>query len=231
MLVHKRLRGDTRGAAMRSDRWTRRNVFICAMIALAAILGVLAVARARFLTRHMRYDTLQPWQPVSGRWTALDGVITNQSNGRGDMILAKRWHERDFRISADIRFDQFFPETHYGDAGLVLRTLDAQPGVDSYIGYYAGIRPADEMLLLGRASFDWHELKRVELAEPVRLGEWYHLEFSAQRCNLAVTVSKEGSTGSSHIEYFDDRCLEAGGAGLRSYYARASWRNVQIVSR
>jgi hypothetical protein len=100
--------------------------------------------------------------------------------------------------------------------------------VDSYQGYYAGLRPDEQTVVLGRASYDWHQLENVKLAAPVSVGSWYHLELSAQGCKLTVTVTPEGNGLPTRIEHQDNQCLKEGVAGLRSFYAQASWRNVKI---
>jgi hypothetical protein len=175
-----------------------------------------------------QHETMMGWQPISGRWTEHAGIFTNSNYGRGDMLVATRPHDANYRISADIRFDLLFAETHYGDAGLVIRTTGPQPGVDSYQGYYAGLRPDSQTVVLGRASYDWHELKTVALSSPITVGAWYHLELTANGCNLTVTAAPVGSSSSAQIDYEDNHCLQTGVAGLRSFYAQASWRNVKI---
>lgn len=174
------------------------------------------------------YETIAGWQPISGRWSEHSGIFTNSNYGRGDMIVASRSHGANYRISADIRFDLLFAETHYGDAGLVIRTTDPQPGVDSYQGYYVGLRPDSQTVVLGRASYDWHELRAAALSSPLAVGAWYHLELAADGCNLTVTAVPVGSGSSVRIDYQDNHCLQTGVAGLRSFYAQASWRDVKI---
>jgi hypothetical protein len=43
-----------------------------------------------------------------------------------------------------------------------------------------------------------------------------------------VTVTPEGNGLPTRIEHQDNQCLKEGVAGLRSFYAQASWRNVKI---
>jgi hypothetical protein len=209
----------------RITRW------MVAVIALA-VLGAGSFVAYKFnfgKANDGHYESIEGWQPISGRWSENADIFTNPNYGRGDMIVANRSHGANYRISADIRFDLLFAETHYGDAGLVIRTTDPQPGVDSYQGYYAGLRPDSQTVVLGRASYDWHELKAVALASPVSVGTWYHLELAADGCNLTVTAVPVGNGSSARIDYQDKNCLQAGVAGLRSFYAQASWRNVKIT--
>ena len=199
---------------------------------VAALCGGVVIAYRLTSERNNinRYETMQGWQPIGGRWSEHEGVFSNATYGRGDMLIAQHSEGSNYTVSADIRFDLLFPETHYGDAGLVIRTTNPEQGVDSYQGYYAGIRPDEQTLVLGRASYDWHQLKASRLASPVGVGEWYHLALSARGCQLTVTVTPQNGGPASQLQYLDAQCLNAGGAGLRSFYAQASWRNVKITA-
>ena len=204
-------------------------------LGLAALAAMCAVALFVYRARGGkpdpdRYQTMQGWQSISGRWNEHNGVFTNANYGRGDMLIAQHSEGANYTIAADIRFDLLFPETHYGDAGLVIRTSNPEQGVDSYQGYYAGIRPDAQTIVLGRASYEWHELKAVPLAAPASIGSWYHLILAAQNCHLTVTVMPLGSSAVTRLDYDDPKCLTSGVAGLRSFYAQASWRNVRIAS-
>lgn len=212
----------------------RHNTWRWAAAALVLLLALGAgvyFARVYFAQRqaHGSYESLRGWQAISGHWEAHGGVFTNSNYGRGDMLIASHSMGTDYRISADVRFDLLFPETHFGDAGLVIRTTDPEQGVDSYQGYYAGIRPDGQELVLGRASFDWHQLKAVHIPTPISVGTWYHMQFSARGCNISVSLAPAGDARATTLEYKDDACLTQGVAGLRSFYAEASWKNVEIA--
>ncbi|HZZ40092.1 MAG TPA: family 16 glycoside hydrolase [Acidobacteriaceae bacterium] len=195
-----------------------------------AVLLLAGIALYRLLAVHAGGDPLQHkgWKPISGNWTLHDNVISNAHYGRGDMLIMEHPEGSDSRISADVRFDLLFEETHYGDAGLILRATDPQPGVDSYKGYYAGLRPDNQTLVLGRASYDWHLLQETRLAAPMAAGAWYHLELTAHGCNLEVDARPVDEPQTTTIRYTDSHCLTAGAGGLRSFYADASWRNVRV---
>lgn len=193
-------------------------------LAVAAILG-LALLRGRPAEARQQRNG---WLPISGNWTTNAGVISNPHYGRGDMLIIQRPGGGDYRVSADVRFDLLFEDTHYGDAGLILRATDPQPGVDSYKGYYAGLRPGSQTIVLGRASYDWRMLEEAKLATPMASGDWYHLELAARGCSLEVIARPLGSGPATRMEYQDPGCLTTGVAGLRSFYADASWRNVQV---
>lgn len=204
---------------------------IVVVACLAALGGVSLYTARRHFDRESgsHYGTMQGWQPISGQWSEHSGVIFNRNYGRGDMLIAQHSEGADYRIAAEVRFDLLFPETEYGDAGLVIRTTDPEQGVDSYQGYYAGIRPNQQTIVLGRASYDWHELRSAALLTPIAVGNWYRLEFAADGCKLTVTATPDGNRPATRMEYTDNHCLTRGVAGLRSFYTQASWRDVQIA--
>lgn len=195
-----------------------------------AVLLLAGLAAYHLLAVHANDDPLQHkgWKPISGNWTFHDNVISNAHYGRGDMLIIEHPENSDSRISADVRFDLLFEETHYGDAGLILRATNPQPGVDSYTGYYAGLRPDNQTLVLGRASYDWHLLQEVKLATPIASAQWYHLELAAHGCDLEVDARPPDGQPPTVIRYTDRHCLTTGVGGLRSFYADASWRNVRM---
>jgi hypothetical protein len=196
-------------------------------LALLACVGLWMVRNPRL--RAIRDDgSLAGWQSIAGRWSSHEGVISNAHYGRGDMLIAPHSHGKDYHIAADVRFDFLFTETHYGDAGLVIRTSDPEPGVDSYRGYYVGLRPDGQMLVLGRASYDWRTLAESRISVPITVGRWFHIDLSAHGCDLTATATPVGAYQPTRIDYRDDQCLTDGMAGLRSFYAQASWRDVRI---
>jgi 3-keto-disaccharide hydrolase len=218
------------GPLMRNPSKLARTIIVAASLAIALAATSLFVARRSFNWESGDHQgSMRGWKPIGGRWSEHSGIISNRNYGRGDMLIAQHSKGKNYRISADVRFDLLLPETEYGDAGLVIRTTDPQLGVDSYQGYYAGIRPNLQTIVLGRASYDWHQLCSVPLATPIRVGSWYHLELAVIGCSLTVTATPQGDRPPTRVEYTDDHCLTEGVAGLRSFYTQASWRNVQII--
>lgn len=202
------------------------------VLGLVIVLGLGWFAGLEIIRRnHPHYNSLSGWRPISGRWSSQANVLSNTNYGRGDMLIAEHSNRSDYSIAADVRFDIVFSETHYGDAGLVIRATDPEPGVDSYMGYYIGLRLNDQALVLGRATYGWRELTARRLATPLSTGAWYHLELTAKGCNLSAVVTPVDGGPSTQLEYKDEHCLSHGAAGLRSFYAQASWRNVQILSK
>jgi hypothetical protein len=72
-------------------------------------------------------------------------------------------------------------------------------------------------------------LSEQKLATPMASGDWYHLEIAARGCSVDVVARPLHSGPATEIHYPDPGCLTSGVAGLRSFYADASWRNVQVA--
>ena len=212
------------------SRFLSKQILLVLVLATLCAGVLIAYRLNTAVPANGRYETMHGWEPIGGHWSEHQGIFSNATYGRGDMLIAQHSNGSNYTISADIRFDLLFPETHYGDAGLVIRTTNPEQGVDSYQGYYAGIRPDQQTVVLGRASYDWHQLKTERLAAPVSVGEWYHLAVSAKGCWLTVTVAPQAGGPATELQQQDTPCLAAGAAGLRSFYAQASWRNVKITS-
>ncbi len=130
------------------------------------------------------------------------------------------WHN--YVIETDI---QLLGEA--GDAGILIRSSQEETGVDSYHGYFAGLRDLDETLILGRADYGWHEFQTIPIHSGVHTGLWYHMKFLAYECTLvAIATTPNGEIAKAILK--DPSCLATGRFGLQSYSAGAVWRNLVV---
>jgi len=162
------------------------------------------------------------WQAFGGTWQVIDGAMWNITDDRGAKLMNgnPNWH--DYTISADV---QLLGET--GDAGFVIRASQEETGVDSYHGYFAGLRDLDDTLILGRADYGWHEFRAIPVHSGVATGAWYHLKVIAYECIIAVSATNgNGETTIASVN--DPSCIEKGRFGLQSYSTGAVWRNVEV---
>jgi signal transduction histidine kinase len=162
------------------------------------------------------------WQAYGGTWQVVDGAMQNISDDRGAKLMSGNPHWHNYMVEADI---QLLGET--GDAGFVVRATHEEVGVDSYHGYFAGLRDLDETLILGRADYGWHEFRSIPIHPGVYTGTWYHLKVIAYECTLAVSATTEkGETTVTSVH--DPNCIEDGRFGLQSYSTGAVWRKVEL---
>ncbi len=162
------------------------------------------------------------WRAYGGTWQVVDGAMQNIADDRGAKLMNGNGHWHNYQVEADV---QLLGET--GDAGFVIRASQEEVGVDSYHGYFAGLRDLDETLILGRADFGWHEFRSIPVHPGVYTGTWYHLKMIAFDCTLAASATTEkGETTVASV--LDPNCIQEGRFGLQSYSTGAIWRNVQL---
>src|SRR5580700_2538859 len=115
-----------------------RTLVIGIVVALAALgsIALLLLNSSRGLPYHDSFaqGKIDEWTAYDGNWNLVDGSVTNDSDERGAKLIvgSPRW--RSYAIDADLQL------IGGGDAGLLLRTSNIERGVDSYDGYYAGLR-------------------------------------------------------------------------------------------
>jgi hypothetical protein len=200
----------------------------------AACLGVLALGALGYLAYRsvaqpgpsyhdaFAQERQDEWQAFGGTWEIVNGAMQNSSDERGAKLMTGSTDWQDYKVEADV---QLLGEA--GDAGLVMRATQEEEGVDSYHGYFAGLRDLDNTLILGRADYGWHELRANPVVSGVHTRVWYHLTFLAYGCTLATSAtSPSGETTTAAIQ--DPSCVKAGRFGLQSYASGALWRNVTV---
>ena len=168
------------------------------------------------------FEKLDDWKAYGGAWEPVDNGMRNNSDERGAKLMYGSNLWRNYSVEADIQL-----LGQYGDAGLIVRAKDEEEGVDSYHGYFAGLRDLDNTIILGRADFGWLEYQSKPVAPRINTQEWYHLKLLAYDCDLvAAATSPAGHT--TTVAARDPECFQTGRFGLKSYATGGLWRNVQI---
>lgn len=202
------------------------GIVVC-VIALAFALVQMLHPSHRFPA--FTQANMAAWHSFGGKWTLRDGIFTDHADGRGDKLIAGPTNHGDYAVSTDVRFDSAAEDTTFGDAGLVLRVTDPGEGVDTFRGYYAALRLDDHVLLIGTMDFDFAEVATIPFPHELHVGRWYHLTFTARGCNFDVRAEDTVTKEHAEVSYVEQVCHPLRGqAGIRSYYARASWRNFQV---
>jgi signal transduction histidine kinase len=162
------------------------------------------------------------WHAVGGAWRLAGGAMHNDSDERGVKMLTGSHRWRDYRLQADV---ELLGEG--GDAGVIVRSNDEEPGVDAYNGYYIGVRMYDSSLLIGRSDHGWLEATPVHLPN-LRSHTWYHLEVVVVGCSIAAAAGETGSGPAARLVFEEPDCVLSGRIGLRSLATGAAWRNVEV---
>ena len=213
---------------MKAKFW-KRWLVVGSVVAFA-LVGVLMVALVR---RHLwglpyhdsfAHGNADEWHAFGGTWELSGDAIRNDSDERGAKLLAGSPNWQNYVLEADVKL-----LGHDGDAGLIIRSSEEEEGVDSYSGYYTGLRNRDNALILGRADHGWLGEQPAPVPGGVHAFRWYHLKLIAVDCELAAsaTDTETGATVSQRMTETD--CTRAGRIGLRSYSSGGIWRNVRAV--
>ena len=111
------------------------------------------------------------------------------------MGISRRSHYSSLRFSVAIQLRDLYPGTNYGDAGVLFRVRSPHLGVDSYQGYYLGLRASDQALFFGRVNEEWYQLLAAPLSGHLAAGTWYTLSVQASGCHFALSAAPSAGGG------------------------------------
>ncbi len=147
------------------------------------------------------------------------------------MALSRTDTYRDFGYSIQMQMRDLYPGTNYGDSGVLFRVSNPHIGVDSYNGYYAGLRASDHALFLGRVDGEWRQLLYAPMPAAIVPGSWYRLQVRARGCDFTVSAAPASGGPETTLRYTDPHCPASGSIGMRVYYAKAAWRDLELTAR
>lgn len=166
---------------------------------------------------------MNEWTRFGGSWEIADNAIKSNSYERGAKLLAGSKSWSNYTVNADIWF-----EGPAADMGVVIRTNDELEGVDSYNGYFVGVRSLDGTLVMGRANYSWLEVPPVILPGGIHPFTWYRLRVTAYGCNIAASVTNLETQQAAWIAFQEHFCIKSGRFGLRTLNAAAKWSNIFV---
>src|SRR3984885_8391663 len=207
---------------------TRASALILAVASLSFIVwssihwrkAAVAVPTRVF---QLRREKSNEWTPFGGSWEVGDGAVKSNSYERGAKLLAGSKYWSNYTVNTEIWFDG-----PAADMGVVIRTNDESVGVDSYNGYFVGLRSLDGTLVMGRANYAWLEVLPVSMPGGIHPFTWYRLRVSAYGCDIAASVTNLTTQQSAWISYSEHFCVKSGRFGLRTLNANAKWRNIRV---
>jgi signal transduction histidine kinase len=167
---------------------------------------------------------MDEWTAVGGTWEIAGGVIRNNSAERGAKLLAGSSDWRNYTLNADIKFDG-----GGADMGVIIRSNDEKEGVDTYNGYFVGLRNLDGTIVIGRSDYGWLEARPLPIPGGVHPSVWYRLRVTAYECNIAASVQNLTTFQTAWIAFEERSCVETGRIGLRSLNPGGTWRNISVT--
>ena len=168
-------------------------------------------------------DRINEWTRFGGSWEITGGAVRSDSNERGAKLLAGSRHWSNYTVNTDIQFDG-----PAADMGVVIRTNDETEGVDSYNGYFVGLRSLDGTLVMGRADYAWIEVLPVTIPGGIHPFNSYRLRVTAYGCDVAASVTNLNTHQTAWIAFEEHFCVKSGRFGLRTLNANATWRNISV---
>jgi len=163
------------------------------------------------------------WEAYDGNWNVESGVMVNQSNERGAKLITGSSFWTDYTLDADISLSST------GDAGVIARVSDAEPGVDAYSGLYAGLRVRDEALVFGVADHGWTEIEDKPSPFLVVPNVWYHIRMEIGGCHVSISAHQDANKNMVRLDESLSQCPERGEIGLRSYDSGGRWKNIRVT--
>ena len=210
--------------------WVRVFVLLglCGVGLLLTLQVLRRLQREEFVPTHtfaLRNGQLRGWQPLGGAWQIEDGLIRNSSGARGSKILTGSSEWKNYTFGADVRLDR-----DYGDIGVVIRSNYERLGLDTYEGYYVGLRPVDGTIIIGRSNYGWTEARPVTMPGGLHASLWYRLRVTTYGCKIAASVVNPQTLQTGWIAFEDRGCVKSGRVGLRSVDTGGAWRNISIAN-
>jgi signal transduction histidine kinase len=206
---------------------TRTFAVLACVIGCAAIALAVAFHNKASLPYHDSFasNSASEWIPLGGSWEVNNGAVNNRSDERGAKLISGSMAWADYQLDTDLKLIG-----HEGDVGVIVRIADEERGVDSYRGYYIGLRSADSALVIGRADHGWMEAQPVPMRGGVQIGVWYRLHIIAYGCYIGAEATNIKTKQTSWAAMSDQPCFRRGKIGLRSMATGGSWRNVFVTA-
>lgn len=136
----------------------------------------------------------------------------------GEKVIFTGAISRDARIEVAIDFQN---NAQSRDAGILFRTTGASVGYDAQRGYFAGLIPRTQLVILGRTDgSNWHELARARTH--INVDEPQQLRVQLQKDRM--TVWHNGERKIKHT----DGTYEQGSIGLRVVDTDAKFSRIQV---
>jgi signal transduction histidine kinase len=203
---------------------------VATLACLIAGIGIALFALVRKGTTMPYHDSFaassaSEWIPLGGIWEVKGEAVYNRSDERGAKLVSGSMEWADYQLNADLKLIG-----HEGDVGVIVRLGDDERGVDSYRGYYIGLRSADSALVIGRADHGWMEGQPVPMLGGVQIGSWYRLHIVVIRCQIGAEATNIETKQTSWAAFSDQPCFKRGKIGLRSMATGGAWRNVSVTS-
>lgn len=117
-----------------------------------------------------------------------------------------------------------FNDNENGNVGIVFNVKYSTDGVDDFAGYYAGISPGSNTVILRKASYGkWDKLATEDLGYDIESGDKVTLLVQKNGSEINVSVN-----GKKYISVTDNTYSESGTFGVRTWKCDATYSNYTV---
>jgi signal transduction histidine kinase len=168
----------------------------------------------------------EEWTAYGGTWRVAQGAMRNESDERGAKLITGSPWWRDYAVTTDVEL-----LGEQGDAGVILRASNEEQGVDSYTGYYVGLRSNDGSLVIGLAEHGWIQLAGGPVPGGAVLPfHWYRLRAAVEGCRISAVAIDLATNQQRSLSVNDAaNCLSRGRVGIRSFSSGGAWKNFSVT--
>ena len=207
----------------------RRGVAICAALLLVACAATVAAHRRLRAPNLPYHDSFSrgaagEWVSYGGAWQISNGMALNRSDEFGAKLMTGSSQWTDYQLNADLKLIG-----HGGDVGVLVRAGNAGRGVDTYNGYYIGLRSSDSALVIGRADDGWMEGRPVAIRGGVIPGVWYRLHVVVVGCEIGAEAERIDTGQITWAAFHEPSCVAHGKIGLRSVSTGGAWKGISVL--
>jgi hypothetical protein len=114
--------------------------------------------------------------------------------------------------------------TEIGNGGIVFNLRNASDGNDNYTGYYVGVSPDKDVVMIGKSQWDWTNLKEVSLGYDLDTSDTVTLKVVKNGTEISVYID-----GTRYISITDDTHMDDGGFGVRTWNSDVTYSNFTIT--
>lgn len=111
-----------------------------------------------------------------------------------------------------------------GNGGIVFNLGNTQDKNDNYTGYYVGLSPENNSVMLGKSRWSWTKLKEVSLGYDLRKNDTVRLKVLKNGSEISVYVD-----GKEYIRISDDTYMNDGGFGIRTWNCDVTYSNYTVT--
>lgn len=155
------------------------------------------------------------WTQYEGSWTRSEGLYKVGAHPGAKSIIEDAYYTN-FILEADVVVEG------QGDAGIIFRNNGALNGADNFAGYYFGIKPSSNKIILGKANGGWKLIKDENLN--LDENQVHHIKIVAYGPKILVYIN---GALTPQLQATDYSWIK-GNIGFRTYQGNASFDNLSV---